>query len=1319
LLECLRTLRSRATSPAAFRRLAWLGAAGLVSASAWGLAPISGPDLVGDLAVDLRYASGSGPQSIRAVGSRFVFAAKSDAGRWFYGFDPIARRLEPLLPTCEASDSRYSTAEVIARSDDVVWYQTTCADGTQRLLRTDGTPEGSVAMALGRWRLTFSGYGDRRTAREVGGRLLALATDVETEALALIEVAQGEIHELLELGAGTQATSDLLAAGETTLLFTAPIESAPVETLWSIRRESRGEWEIRALREFSLSTLEAFTESADRILFVLRPTGTEAHDLWVSDGSDSGTARVGVTFAEPVRFTWTPAQTSGVRAFLVETRQDSSALWTTDGTRTGTWIVSESSSVDAFYKVAVVGSAAYFIEATDPLGESLRVADLRAPTPAATLIDFCPEPGGHSPEGPFAGYWPGGLFANVAGRLLFDNCAGNSDQVWEADPGTSSVRQLTDFCENQCSVQTQSFLTAPDRIVFTVAGPNLRAPISIWTLDGSAAGAVRLGSDFHYMLKERIFAQPLEVVAARALFALSDGKRGFEPWTADFTRASLGLVADLRYDAPGGEFGSFFATDASFFFVDRDTWDRSWRLDRKSGRVSHQLDSAWFSCSEIPNGQFNALPRFLELEHGVVIQLDDCWPTANLWTADATGDEARPLLRAEDHPDQVFDGDQLVSDGVLYLGFYGGAVWRTDGSAAGTSVLTIVDASARAVPLGAAGGRLIVGSLGVYGQPGRLVAVDLTSGAQETLAQLTVDTYWSATASGRIYFFEQRPDGYYELWATDGTAVGTQALATLLAGGLSVCDWVEVEGGHLLTLRSYDRALDILFTSGSAGGSHMAGRFPASVGRDPSIFADAGRVLVRERSRLWSYDPALHEFGVILELASAEEGLADSPGTALGGGWIYFEKFTAPGNVEIWRTLGTAASTSLVAVLPGLFYPTRLISIVDGSRIILQRGAEDGSNRLWSLDTTTGAATEIEGVTPLPIYPPQILQYGVALPDRLLFSGVDPDHGAELWQTDGTPAGTRRVADLNPGAASSAPSEFFATGDRVFFSADDGVHGRELWTLRVGDAVPCRASERTLCLDHDRFKVDLHYMDFQGNQGDGAATALSADTGYFTFFDPANVESVVKVLDGTGTNGHHWVFEGALTNLQTFLTVTDTATGEAKRYLNGLGNFASIGDPAAFLDAGAVASAAPSASARRRESSRRDDRSSPSDTGAAGVDLVEPTGHCAPASNRLCLQGNRFAVEASWRDFFGGGGVATAVPLTADTGYFWFFADSNVETMVKVLDGRGTNGRFWVFFGALSNVETTLTVTDTETGEVRTYFNPLGRFASVGDVEAF
>ena len=77
------------------------------------------------------------------------------------------------------------------------------------------------------------------------------------------------------------------------------------------------------------------------------------------------------------------------------------------------------------------------------------------------------------------------------------------------------------------------------------------------------------------------------------------------------------------------------------------------------------------------------------------------------------------------------------------------------------------------------------------------------------------------------------------------------------------------------------------------------------------------------------------------------------------------------------------------------------------------------------------------------------------------------------------------------------------------------------------------------------------------------------------------------------------------------------------------------------------------------------------------------------------------------------------MPLTGDTGYFWFFDEANVELVVKVLDGTAINGHYWVFYGALSDVQYTITVTDTLSGASRTYDNPQGTLASVADTAAF
>ena len=56
-----------------------------------------------------------------------------------------------------------------------------------------------------------------------------------------------------------------------------------------------------------------------------------------------------------------------------------------------------------------------------------------------------------------------------------------------------------------------------------------------------------------------------------------------------------------------------------------------------------------------------------------------------------------------------------------------------------------------------------------------------------------------------------------------------------------------------------------------------------------------------------------------------------------------------------------------------------------------------------------------------------------------------------------------------------------------------------------------------------------------------AAVKLSDLSGYFWFFDSANVEVTVKIIDGTPVNGHFWLFAATMTDQPFVLEVLDTS----------------------------------------------------------------------------------------------------------------------------------------------------------------------------------
>jgi subtilisin family serine protease len=99
---------------------------------------------------------------------------------------------------------------------------------------------------------------------------------------------------------------------------------------------------------------------------------------------------------------------------------------------------------------------------------------------------------------------------------------------------------------------------------------------------------------------------------------------------------------------------------------------------------------------------------------------------------------------------------------------------------------------------------------------------------------------------------------------------------------------------------------------------------------------------------------------------------------------------------------------------------------------------------------------------------------------------------------------------------------------------------------------------------------------------------------------------------------------------------------------------------------------------------------------------------CVSASGRLCLLANRFAAEVTWTNYQGVSGVGTALPLTSDSGLFWFFAPANVELLVKLVDGCSYNGHYWVYAAATTDVEYHLRVTESSSGAFRTFDNILG-----------
>lgn len=118
------------------------------------------------------------------------------------------------------------------------------------------------------------------------------------------------------------------------------------------------------------------------------------------------------------------------------------------------------------------------------------------------------------------------------------------------------------------------------------------------------------------------------------------------------------------------------------------------------------------------------------------------------------------------------------------------------------------------------------------------------------------------------------------------------------------------------------------------------------------------------------------------------------------------------------------------------------------------------------------------------------------------------------------------------------------------------------------------------------------------------------------------------------------------------------------------------------------------------------------------------TAPCVPDNGTLCLQSGRFEVKLSALDQRSGKVDSGHVMSTTDTyGVYAFPVIASNQTdpqiFVKILDGRPVNGRWWVFYASLTDVEFVLHVRDTKNSATKSYRQAPYTQQSQNDTNAF
>jgi ELWxxDGT repeat protein len=346
------------------------------------------------------------------------------------------------------------------------------------------------------------------------------------------------------------------------------------------------------------------------------------------------------------------------------------------------------------------------------------------------------------------------------------------------------------------------------------------------------------------------------------------------------------------------------------------------------------------------------------------------------------------------------------------------------------------------------------------------------------------------TAVGqRLYFVATDGTRGRELWVSDGTHAGTRLVKDLAAGSADAAiSGIAAGGGTAWFGRDYR---SLWRTDGTAAGTRRVRQF-SGVAIDGARWMNA-RLFFDADNALWKSDGTAAGTKRLSRLYWGLDSLTPYRGHVYYRAMLPLGPFD--GIPQLWRSDGTWGGTKRVGTMRdpsfltpydgALFYDARRRT-TSGSRLFRSTPTRHGpveprvrplwymvreAGRLWGTDASpaqfepdelwvsdgTAAGTRrVHGGTGDWFVYAWEEQGQAGLAGRLWFaaSPVEDVGGgpttvdSEVWWSDGTPGGTSEAVDLNA-AGSAYPRDFVRLGKRILFSADDGVHGREVWSLSM------------------------------------------------------------------------------------------------------------------------------------------------------------------------------------------------------------------------------------------------------------------------------
>lgn len=359
------------------------------------------------------------------------------------------------------------------------------------------------------------------------------------------------------------------------------------------------------------------------------------------------------------------------------------------------------------------------------------------------------------------------------------------------------------------------------------------------------------------------------------------------------------------------------------------------------------------------------------------------------------------------------------------------------------------------------------------------------SDGTEAGTRLLKDMYPGSASSYAFEFVEfknalyfRSEDGVHgtELWKTDGTTDGTVMVTDLRAGEFgSNPSYMTVLNDKLFfnAVDGFDAAngehgFELWATDGTSAGTYMVKDISAENGSYPSDLKAFGNKVYFNADdgtngiELWASDGTNAGTYMVKNINTGGNGNSLPADFINLNGKLLFSAYSSETGREMWTTDGTEAGTKILkdvyegtenGVIPQFKY------IIYNNKLFMTLKDADHGGEIWSTDGTTAGTQLFMDVFPGPSDSMGVTispMYFQVMGGKLYFRAVNSEEFYQLWQSDGTLAGTKKItADpQNPSEDAVGYTPYFtAMGDKLYFTAKYNDSGYELWTVTADDAM--------------------------------------------------------------------------------------------------------------------------------------------------------------------------------------------------------------------------------------------------------------------------